>query len=85
MEDEQLFIFSIEFTALVGHDDKYLKPSFWSWNNSQRDKFAHLSELNLTWSGDTSNHFRHSTNEQLRHLDISSNNNLQSVPFELTG
>ena len=28
-------------------------------------------------------HFSHATNEQLRHTDISSNNNLLSVLFEL--
>ena len=29
-------------------------------------------------------HFRHSTVEQLQHIDVSSNNNLLSIAFELT-
>ena len=28
-------------------------------------------------------HFRHSTIEQLQHIDVSSNNNLLAIPFEL--
>ena len=42
MEDEQLTIFSIELTALVGHDVNY--HHFEAEIIGQRDKFSCLSE-----------------------------------------